>query len=79
MTSCLMVIVIFSIYHQFQNIDSQNVLDLDLDRWNEVKYKYANRKPIHDLIVDSNHNVLVIIYYFHDILCQNVHDLDIDL
>ena len=43
----------------------------------KVKYKYANRKPIHEFILDENSNFSI--YVTISVHCRNVHYIDLDL
>ena len=55
-----------------------HVTDLTF-KWVKVKYKYANRRSIHDFLSDGNSYIFPIYHHWPHIHNKNVHDFDLDL
>ena len=80
MTCYLIAIVIFSTSVTISKIfiiEKYMTLIVTLE-WTKIKGKYADWKPIHDLLVDGNSNFLCVSHHCKGILCWNVHNLDLD-
>ena len=79
MTCYLMAIVILFISLTIPKmfiVEMRMTLTLTFE-WDSAKCFYANRKPIHDLLIDGNSNVYTIRHPFQDIHNRNLHDLDL--
>ena len=81
-TPKLMVLATFAILATIsKGLAVKICMTLNIRNWPRSNGKYANRKPINDLLFGGN-SIIAICHYFQDILHRhrrNVHELDLDL